>query len=55
MITNKDKASWLKQTLDIYSEEIFGEFGYNTLNDKQQLQVLIEVIADGLLNNMNDE
>ena len=47
--TPKDMARWLQQTLDIEAEELFGEFGYATLTEEEQRQVLEEVFAKGLI------
>ena len=47
--TPKDMARWLQYTLDIESEEMFGEFGYATLTEEEQRQVLEEVFAKGLI------
>lgn len=47
--TIKDEASWLSTTLDIYAQDMYGEFGYNTCTEKEQLQVLEAIITDKMI------
>ena len=47
--TAKDFARWLQFTLDLEADEMFGEFGYSTLTEEQQREVIAEVYNKGLL------
>ena len=48
--TAEDKARWLSYTLDLEAEEMFGEFGYDTLTGDEQRKVLEELFKKDLLN-----
>lgn len=50
MATNKEKAAWLKQTLDILAENTQGEFGYDTCDEQGKLRILEELFSSGLIN-----
>ena len=47
--TPSDFARWLQFTLDLEADEMFGEFGYSTLTEEQQREVIAEVYNKGLL------
>ena len=40
-------ARWLLQTLDMEAEEMFGEFGFDTLTEEEKLQVIAEIYSKG--------
>jgi len=42
----KGQSGWIMLTLDVVAEELFGEFGYATLNPEQQQQVWIEILGN---------
>ena len=46
---NKDKARWLKYTLDILADELHGEFGYDTCKEDEKLNVLEELFNQHLI------
>ena len=48
--TPSDKAAWLDYTLDMEAEEMFGEFGFDTLNPIEKREVLKELFERELLN-----
>ena len=47
--TPHDKAKWLQYTLDLETEERFGEFGFNTINEEEQFEILKELFNRDLL------
>ena len=47
--TDEDKARWLSYTLDMEAEEMFGEFGFDTLNGDQKFEIFKELFKRDLL------
>ena len=48
-VTSSDFARWLQFTMDMEAEEMFGEFGYNTLTEVQQREILMELYERELI------
>ena len=42
----KAESGWIMLTLDIVAEEMFGEFGYNTLKPTEQQKVWMEILRN---------
>ena len=47
--SDRDMAHWMYQTLNLYAEEIFGEFGFANLTESQQIDVLKAMYADNMI------
>ena len=47
--TAEDKARWLTYTLDMEAEEMFGEFGFDTLDGDEKFKVFKELFKRDLL------
>ena len=48
-VTPSDFARWLQFTMDMEAEEMYGEFGYNTLTEVQQREILMELYERELI------
>ena len=46
-VTPLEFATWLRQSLDIEAENLFGEFGYDTCSQSEKLQVIQEMMLNG--------
>ena len=48
-VTPKEFAVWLRQSLDIEAENLFGEFGFATLNNDEQNLCFEELYDKGII------
>ena len=48
-VTPKEFAVWLRQSLDIEAENLFGEFGFATLNNDEQNLCFEELYDKGMI------
>lgn len=49
-VKSKDFARWLQYTLDLEAENMFGEFGFATLNEEEQRRVFEKIHSKDLIN-----
>lgn len=48
-VTPLEFATWLRQSLDIEAENLFGEFGFDTLTNDEQNLCFAEVYDKGMI------
>ena len=48
-VTPLEFATWLRQSLDIEAENLFGEFGFGTLNSDEQNLCFEELYDKGMI------
>jgi len=48
-VTPKEFGNWLRQSLDIEAENLFGEFGFATLTNDEQNLCFAEVYDKGMI------